>query len=434
MILKAVTAFAAFGAISFGSALHAQETKTVSVGAKPAGARSSAVPPLKARKVKPKAKVKIAGLSTAAAKEAATFLVPQKIITKKLIASNAKGSQYIPGKTTGLSSSDSIGTYSNIGNVSNPFTGAVSDGALGVSSIKIQSTEKPAALSKISFVWVTYNAIDAATVEHAQTNSASPLDGEVRAWQMPTITYNFSKEISFGVMPQFFNTYFGDRNRTQGDSQGVRAAEGSVGETQPYSLYMGNTALQLVDKKIAQFGRYKLEGSFRYDIPTSQRSNLSGAFGENWDTLALDRSFGRFDLQLMFIGRIYFQQYNTSALLNTGGASANQQLQNASFRDYEILNVSYNATPKIVITLSPQVYNTTYYSDPNNNRPAYVQSHRVMNIDFTYNFTKKFALATGLFEDYAINGTTQTWGNAPFDPINNGNSTELYLQAMFTIL
>jgi hypothetical protein len=351
------------------------------------------------------------GKSQKTAKEQKSSNVQTSGKQNSIIASNAQGT----AGSEARSSSPQI----------NPFTGTSLNGA-GVSATKIEDKDKAKDVPTFNFNWISYNKLDTAAMENV-----TGADREVWGWQQPMFIFNFSKDVNLTIIPQFFNSWFGNPDRVQDDK--VKAAGEEPGEVQPYSLYMGNLGFSLTHKTLYKTGGFRLEGNVKYDAPTSERASLNGSYGENWDTLNLYQTLGKFDLWLMLTGRFYFQRYKTSSLLASGGPNGEKQVQNPYFRDYEILNVGYNWTPKLSTTLSMGAYNTSYYDDPNTNRPEYVKTVRVAAFDVTYNFTKKFGLSVGIFEEMLVNGKAQTWGNIPFDPQAN-EAGEFYLQGIFRIL
>lgn len=243
---------------------------------------------------------------------------------------------------------------------------------------------------------------------------------EVSAWEKPTIKYKFTENVSFGVMPQFFHTWFGDTEQPQ--DLPVKAGQLEQGA----AFNMGNVALKLTHSKLLTFGDgFKVDGQYSFDLPTSEVAQKNEQIGESWLTLGLAKSFGKFDLKGTAIARMYHQQYNTSKLLDPKGVA----LQNKSFRHYQYVDIGYNFTEKLSLTLELGTYVTYFHEDADTNRPSKVSMNRIADIGLGYNFTKNFSLSVGVSEvTSSINDT-----RFPFDTANTAEGGEVYFVGSFNI-
>jgi hypothetical protein len=249
------------------------------------------------------------------------------------------------------------------------------------------------------------------------------------------LDYHFDKDISLGVLGQYFHTWFEDQNRPQ--------SANNPGLNQSYASYLGDTGIFLADKNITDFGGPKvghgfvLGGSQGYLAPTSEGAQAAGSAGETRTNLNLSKSFGKLDLKWTEELRYYFQQYETNAFLNASG----QPIVNSQYRVLSLLDIGYNFTSKLSLNLETGIVNEAEYGDSANGVPQTYIDYLVMNPEIDYAFNKTFTLALGIWEVYNYTNPPQlstpngnvTASYTPFAPYNgeaagSWTGTEVFLQ------
>jgi hypothetical protein len=283
-----------------------------------------------------------------------------------------------------------------------------------VQSVKASASDvkKVAKKSPFSFKYRSYNAMDMDVVENKNPNG----DREIRAWDRFGLSYSFNDDISFTLEPEVLHTWFGDRDRAQDPSK--------EGLEQSYAGRMSDTHLILADSQIARLkGGLVLDGSLRYDIPTSELAQRNGELGQTRVTVGLGREFGAFEAKLTLIGRNYLNQYNTSELKTVPAKKGDPSLNvlNKEFRLYSLVDLTYNFTKKLGFTLEGGFMNTTVHGDEATNRPASRVDQIVMNPELDYAFSDSFALAVGLYEEPSM-ASLPDGGYVPLSVANNGEA------------
>ncbi|MBK9293155.1 MAG: hypothetical protein IPM57_01730 [Oligoflexia bacterium] len=285
-----------------------------------------------------------------------------------------------------------------------------------ITTTQVKQPEVAKAKSGFGLTWLSINGLGMRPFQGIDDGKLV----EISSWEQPNIKYKFNENWSVAVMPQFFHTWFGDQQK----EQDVGAKSGQL--EQGAAFNMGNVALKLTNSNLLKFGDgFKVDGQLRFDLPTSEVAQKNDQVGETWVSTGISKSFGKFDLKGTLIGRIYHQSYNTSRLVD----NKDVRLQNKAARHYQYLDVGYNFTEKLNLTLEYGTYVTYSFEDVETNRPQKVSMNRIADIGLSYTFTKNFTLAVGLSEvTSSINDTRM-----PFDTANTAEGGEAYFVASFNI-
>ncbi len=341
----------------------------------------------------------IKGFKVASAKTLSTVAVQPKVAVPSSLAQKAAPLAVNPSAS---------------GRASLNLTREHEKSAQGTTAMPISTAVASAKKSPFSIKYRSYNALNLVAV----TNSSDSPDREVWVWDRLNLTYNFNPDISVSVMPQLFHTWFGDRNRVQDDSFGNLS--------QPYSAYLGNTALIFADSKIATLqGGIIWDGMARYDAPTSEWSQKAGSLGETRLATGLSKSFGRFDIKVSETYRYFLQQYTTSEAELADKKTPGWPSQNEEWYLYSLLDLGYNISKKVSISLETGFINKTKLADdnPTHQRDSVKADEIVMNPEIAVAINDNFSLALGLWEEPNM----RKLKTSVYEPLNPVNGGEAYL-------
>jgi hypothetical protein len=306
-------------------------------------------------------------------------------------------------------------------------------GADGLSSAaptlttKVLKRQQSEPSSYWEFQYKSDNAVNMNALENYGTN----LDYTIAAWDRLYLTYYMTKDISLGVIGQYYHTWFQDQNRPQSSS--------NPGLGQTYASYLGDTGIVFNDKKIATLaGGIDFSGTMSYYAPTSQSSQSAGLWGQTRTGLALGKSIGQVDLKWNEILWYDWQQYETNANLSSKGTP----LLNPQYYILSNIDFTYNFTKKFSFALESGFINEQNYGDSYNGIGGSNNDYLEVNPELDYSFTKNLGLSLGIWEVYNMtiqptdNGQTVSF-YTPFAPYNgtapgSWTASQLYLMGTVT--
>jgi flagellar basal body-associated protein FliL len=271
---------------------------------------------------------------------------------------------------------------------------------------------------RFALKYSTENAMNLDSLENKVPNEKTALDSEIRATDNIGLTYKFTDDSSATIQAEFYHTWFGDRDRL---------ADGEAQYNSSGAGFMGPVKLILANSKIASLkGGLTLDGFLRYDAPTSEAAQRDGELGNARLNIGLGRSFGKLDVKVSFMPRYYFQQYNVSEIKNAKG----QGNLNKQVRFYEMLDVTYNFTDKLSLTLSGGVDQTITHDDGETKRDAVRKDRVLFYPEVDYAFSENFVLAVG-FNEETNTAKLPDYGWVPLEVAEGRETNEAFVRGTF---
>jgi hypothetical protein len=376
-------------------------------------------------------KTKVKKLAPVATKATKThnpiLLVGKKPMVKKAIGlsqanSHPKVSGHIPGKRISLANLNSAHANSLAMEEEQELKFPQSKSSSPSLKTKVQQNEPIESQSNWEFQYKTNNAVNLNAVE----NYGPERDYTIQAWDRFYVTYNFSPNISLGLVGQYYHTWFQDGDRPQSST--------NPGLTQSYASYLGDTGLAFNDKKITTLaGGIVLSGQASFYAPTSQSSQTAGAYGQTRTGLALSKSFGKIDLKWNEVLWYDWQRFDTNAYLSNSQST----IANPQYYGFSNLDITYNFSSKLSFTLEGGFINEANYGDSYNGIAGINNDYIEFNPELDYSFSKHFLLGLGVWEVYnttnqpTVGGQTVSY-YVPLAPYNGSapgawTSSQLYL-------
>jgi hypothetical protein len=264
-------------------------------------------------------------------------------------------------------------------------TSSFSGSSVGTTSAPLARAVTAPKKNKFSVKFRDYTALNTQGLEGNGT--AKELDQEAFAWDRLNLTYNFSDDVSFSVMPQYQHTWFGARDRQQDP--------GKIGLEQNYSSFLMNTGLILSDSKLATLAKgVVVDGLLRYDLPTSEASQAAGSYGEGWAGAGISKSVGIVDFKYTELVRYYFQSRDTSNVTSIKGVRS----LNRENRIYSFADIGVNITKKLSLNFEGGFMNQYSREDSQTGRDRVLNDFIIVNPDIGYAFSDSFALNAGIWE------------------------------------